>query len=47
MEAEAALGQRQAILDRYETLSRELDHRLGLRPATETRETYHRLLGQG
>ena len=34
MEAEAALGQRQAILDRYQALSRELDERLGLRPAS-------------
>jgi DNA-binding SARP family transcriptional activator len=46
MHAEAALGQRQAILDRYQELSRELDDRLGLRPASETRDTYHRLLSQ-
>ena len=46
MRAEAALGQRQAILDRYQELARELDDLLGLRPAAETREIYHRLLGQ-
>ena len=46
MQAEAALGQRQAILERYQRLSRELDDLLGLRPAAETREIYHRLLGQ-
>src|SRR5207253_11209803 len=32
MEAEGALGNRQAVLDRYERLSQELDSRLGLRP---------------
>ena len=46
MEAESALGQRQAILDRFERLTHELDQRLGLRPGTETREIYHRLLAQ-
>ena len=46
MQAEAVLGHRQAILDRYQQLTRELDERLGLRPSTETRDTYHRLLGQ-
>ena len=46
MQAEAALGRRQAILDRYQQLTRELDDRLGLRPSTETRDTYHRLLSQ-
>lgn len=46
MEADGALGNRQAILDRYERLTRELDDRLGLRPNTEAKETYRRLLGQ-
>jgi DNA-binding SARP family transcriptional activator len=46
MEAEAALGRRQAVLDRFEQLRRELDRRLGLRPDAATRETYRRLLGQ-
>jgi DNA-binding SARP family transcriptional activator len=47
MQAEALLGQRQAIIDRYEQLARELDERLGLRPASQTRDTYRRMLGQG
>jgi two-component SAPR family response regulator len=46
MEAEALLGQRQAVLDRFERLRGELDERLGLRPQAQTLETYHRLLGQ-
>ena len=46
MEAEAQLGQRQAVLDRFERLRSELDERLGLRPQAATVETYHRLLGQ-
>ena len=46
MEAEGALGQRQAILDRFERLTHELDERLGLRPGAEARQTYHRLLSQ-
>jgi DNA-binding SARP family transcriptional activator len=46
MDAEGALGNRQAILDRYERLGRELDDRLGLKPNSEAKETYRRLLGQ-
>jgi DNA-binding SARP family transcriptional activator len=46
MQAEAALGLRQAIVDRYEQLSRELDTRLGLEPERETRLLYRRLLSQ-
>ena len=46
MEAEGALGNRQAILDRYEQLGRELDERLGLRPGNGVNETYRRLLSQ-
>lgn len=46
MEAEGVLGNRQAVLERYECLTRELDERLGLRPSGETRETQRRLLGQ-
>lgn len=46
MEAEGELGNRQGILDRYERLGRELDERLGLRPGSEAKETYRRLLGQ-
>ena len=46
MQAEAGLGARQAIIDRYELLGAELDRALGLRPQAETRATYRRLLGQ-
>jgi DNA-binding SARP family transcriptional activator len=46
MDAEGALGNRQAILDRYERLSRELGERLGLLPGAEAKDTYRRLLGQ-
>jgi DNA-binding SARP family transcriptional activator len=46
MEVDGAVGNRQAILDRYERMSRELDERLGLRPSAGAKDTYHRLLGQ-
>ena len=46
MEAEGELGNRQAILDRYELLRSELDERLGLRPSPETKQSYRRLLEQ-
>jgi DNA-binding SARP family transcriptional activator len=46
MQAEAGLGHRQAILDRYRQLTEKLDDRLGLRPAAETRDTYRHLLSQ-
>jgi DNA-binding SARP family transcriptional activator len=46
MRCEAALSQRQAVISRYQHLSNELDQRLGLKPATETRDTYRQLLGQ-
>jgi DNA-binding SARP family transcriptional activator len=46
MEAEAALGSRQAIIDRYQRLRQVLDTELGLAPQADTRATYHRLLGQ-
>jgi DNA-binding SARP family transcriptional activator len=46
MEAEGALGLRQAIADRYERLTRELGARFGLEPERETRLLYRRLLGQ-
>jgi DNA-binding SARP family transcriptional activator len=46
MQAEGALGNRQAILDRYDRLSRELDERLGLKPSVQAKETYRRLLSQ-
>ena len=46
MHAEAALGLRQAIVDRYERLRQELDQRFGLEPEHETRRLYRRLLSQ-
>jgi DNA-binding SARP family transcriptional activator len=46
MEAEALLGNRQAVLDRYEQLARMLDERLGLRPSGDAKSLYRRLLAQ-
>jgi DNA-binding SARP family transcriptional activator len=46
LEAEAELGLREAIVERYETLSRLLDERLGLEPARETRVLHRQLLSQ-
>jgi DNA-binding SARP family transcriptional activator len=46
LEAEGALGLRQAVMDRYETLRRILDERLGLQPQRETRALSRQLLGQ-
>jgi len=44
LEAEAALGQREALIDRYETFCHRLDNMLGLEPERETRRLYRRLL---
>lgn len=46
MEAEAALGQRDAIVERYERLCRDLDEQYGLAPSRESKQLYRRLLGQ-
>jgi two-component SAPR family response regulator len=46
LRAEAALGLREAIAERYETLRTLLDQRLGLEPQRETRVLYRELLGQ-
>jgi DNA-binding SARP family transcriptional activator len=46
MEAASLLGNRQAILDRYEQLAETLDERLGLRPSGESTALYRRLLAQ-
>jgi two-component SAPR family response regulator len=46
MEAERALGLREAVTERYERLRAVLDDRLGLEPAQETRQLYRRLLRQ-
>lgn len=46
MEAEAELGLRTAITERYEDLRCRLQERLGLEPARETRALYRTLLAQ-
>lgn len=46
LDAEAALGLRDAIVARYDTLTRLLDDRLGVQPAPETVARYRRLLAQ-
>lgn len=46
MEAESALGLREAVERRYQNLCQVLDERLGLEPAQETLMLYRRLLGQ-
>jgi len=46
MEAEAALGRRDAIVGRYEGLRRELNCRFGLDVSRDTKLLYRRLLGQ-
>ena len=46
MEAETALGRREAVVERYERVRGELDERFGLEPTRETRLIYRRLLSQ-
>jgi DNA-binding SARP family transcriptional activator len=46
MEAEAVLGRREAVAERYERLRRELDERFGLEPSREMKTRYRRLLSQ-
>ena len=46
MEAEAALGRREAVIERYERLCRDLDEQFGLEPSRNIRLLYRRLLGQ-
>lgn len=46
LEAESALGLREAVAERYEQLRVLLDERLGLEPAKETRHLHRRLLAQ-
>lgn len=46
MEADAALGRREAVEDRYERLREGLDERFGLEPSRETKLLYRRLLSQ-
>ena len=46
MRAESALGLREAVVKRYERLSRRLSRRFGLEPEHETRVLYRGLLSQ-
>jgi two-component SAPR family response regulator len=46
MEAESALGLREAVAERYARLGALLDERLGLEPAQETRHLHLHLLAQ-
>ncbi|MBA3841943.1 MAG: hypothetical protein H0X39_04880 [Actinobacteria bacterium] len=46
IEAEAALGRREAVVERYERLRRNLDDQFGLEPNRDTKVLYRRLLGQ-
>ena len=46
MEAEARLGRREAVVWRYDCLTRELDERFGLEPGRDTKLLYRRLLAQ-
>jgi DNA-binding SARP family transcriptional activator len=46
MEAEAALGRREAVVERYETLCSNLDQQFGLEPSRDTKVLYRRLLSQ-
>jgi DNA-binding SARP family transcriptional activator len=46
MAAEAGLGRRQAVVERYEELRSALRDELGLSPQPETRSLYRRLLGE-
>lgn len=46
MEADGALGRREAVVERYEGLVRTLDERFGLDPTQETRHLYRRLMSQ-
>jgi len=46
MQAEAVLGLREAVAERFEQLSQELDSRFGLEPERETRVLYRQLLSQ-
>jgi len=46
MEAESALGHREAVVERYERLRVDLDGRFGLEPGRETKAMYRQLLSQ-
>ena len=46
MEAEAALGRREAVAKQYERLRRDLDERFGLEPSRDIKNLHRRLLSQ-
>jgi DNA-binding SARP family transcriptional activator len=46
LEAEAALGRREAVIERYERLCRDLEEQFGLEPSRDTKILYRRLLSQ-
>lgn len=46
MRAETAMGRREAVVERYEVLRRDLDERFGLEPSRETKTLYRRVLSQ-
>jgi DNA-binding SARP family transcriptional activator len=46
MEAEAALGRREAVVERYNRLCCELDEQFGLEPSRDTKLLYRRVLSQ-
>jgi DNA-binding SARP family transcriptional activator len=46
MEAESALGRREAVVERYEQLRHELDEQFGLEPSRDLKRLYRRVLGQ-
>lgn len=46
MEAEAALGRRESVVERYERLCCDLGEQFGLEPSRETKLLYRSLLSQ-
>jgi len=47
MRAQAALGNRVAVKEQYETLRGLLQKELGVEPAMQTQKTYRELVGTG
>jgi DNA-binding SARP family transcriptional activator len=45
MRAQAAVGNRMAVKEQYETLRGLLQHELGVEPATQTQQAYRELVG--
>jgi DNA-binding SARP family transcriptional activator len=46
LEAEAALGRREAVVARYERLRRDLEEQFGLEPSRDTKVVFRRVLSQ-